>query len=92
MSLKQKTIAKEFSLSGVGLHTGNSVEVTFKSAAENSGICFVRTDIDGNPSIQVGSENVFVDTNIQRCTTLGIDHVKIHTVEHLMSVLCGLEI
>jgi len=46
MSKRQKTIQNEISLSGVGLHTGNNVTLTFKPAPENHGFAFVRVDLE----------------------------------------------
>ena len=53
MIKNQRTIKKEFSLSGIGLHTGRKVEMTFKPADENGGITFIRTDFDEKPEIKV---------------------------------------
>ena len=92
MSDKQKTISKEITLTGVGLFTGNKVTVVLKSAKVNSGIRFVRTDLPGSPVINAVFENVLVGERLPRCTSVGIADAAIHTVEHLMSVLCGLEI
>ena len=47
-TVPQKTISKESSLSGVGLHTGESVKITFKPAPSNTGLVFIREDIDGD--------------------------------------------
>ena len=52
LDIKQKTIAKEVSLSGVGLHTGKSVTMTFKPAPENYGYSFIRVDLEGKPLIE----------------------------------------
>ncbi len=52
MSVNQKTIGKEVSLEGIGLHTGNKVSLTFKPAAINTGFTFVRTDLEGQPAIE----------------------------------------
>ena len=50
--VKQRTIGKEVSLTGVGLHTGKEVTITFKPAPENNGYTFVRVDLEGNPVIE----------------------------------------
>ncbi len=89
---KQRTIAKEFSLSGVGLHTGHAVRVTCKPAAENSGIRFKRVDLPGQPTYQANIGSVLIDTAVPRCTTIGQGSAVIHTIEHFMSVLSGLGI
>jgi UDP-3-O-[3-hydroxymyristoyl] N-acetylglucosamine deacetylase/3-hydroxyacyl-[acyl-carrier-protein] dehydratase len=89
--MKQKTIKNQVSLSGVGLHTGALVNLTFKPAEKNAGIKFIRVDMEGKPEIIVCFENI-ARKNIGRCTTLECNGAVINTVEHLMAVLCGLEI
>ncbi|HBO98008.1 MAG TPA: hypothetical protein DE315_05200 [Candidatus Omnitrophica bacterium] len=86
---QQKTIRQEFSLSGVGLHTGCKVNIRCKPAPVNSGISFIRTDLPGRPVLKVDPSNIHIDTGIPRCTSIGKGDVVIHTVEHFMSVLCG---
>ncbi len=85
----QRTIAKEVSLSGIGLHTGTSCTMTFKPAKENYGIRFVRTDLGGSPEIPAVADNVI---DISRGTTLGIGEAKVHTVEHVLAAVVGLQI
>ncbi len=92
MTEKQKTILKDISLSGKGLHSGIPVTVTLKPAKENSGIVFIRTDLPGQPSVKVGVDTIRLDSGVPRCTTIGCGDVFIHTVEHLMSALGGLAI
>jgi UDP-3-O-[3-hydroxymyristoyl] N-acetylglucosamine deacetylase/3-hydroxyacyl-[acyl-carrier-protein] dehydratase len=77
------------SLEGVGLHTGIKSTLTIKPAKENAGIIFVRTDLDGNPSVPAIIDNVF-DTN--RGTVLEREGVRIHTVEHVLAALRGLTV
>jgi UDP-3-O-[3-hydroxymyristoyl] N-acetylglucosamine deacetylase/3-hydroxyacyl-[acyl-carrier-protein] dehydratase len=89
---KQKTIRGEVTLSGVGLHTGTHTTVRLKPAPENSGITFIRVDLHGKPTIKVCPENVALNPQMPRCTGIGKEDVAIYTVEHLMSVLCGLGI
>jgi UDP-3-O-[3-hydroxymyristoyl] N-acetylglucosamine deacetylase/3-hydroxyacyl-[acyl-carrier-protein] dehydratase len=88
----QKTIQTEFAISGIGLHTGNKVHIHFKPAPANSGISFIRVDLPSKPLIKAHPDYIYIQTNIPRCTTIGKDGVVIHTVEHLLSVLAGLEI
>ena len=90
--MKQRTIAKEISLEGVGLHTGNKVSACFKPAKVNTGINFIRVDLPGTPVIKAEVANVLIQAKVPRCTSIGIGDAVIHTVEHLMSVLCGLGI
>ena len=53
----QNTITSQNTLNGVGLHTGLLTNITFKPASENSGITFVRTDLDGQPKIAANLSN-----------------------------------
>lgn len=85
----QQTIKKETSLSGVGLHTGAKVTVTFQPAPPNHGIKFQRLDLDDQPIFAADCELV---TSVQRGTTLEKGGAMIATVEHLMSALVGLQI
>ncbi len=86
---QQRTIEKSVSMSGVGLHTGTSCTMTFKPAAENYGIKFVRVDLGGNPEIPAIADNV---VDVSRGTTLGIGEAKVHTVEHVLAAIVGLQI
>jgi UDP-3-O-[3-hydroxymyristoyl] N-acetylglucosamine deacetylase/3-hydroxyacyl-[acyl-carrier-protein] dehydratase len=85
----QRTIAQPVSMSGIGLHTGTSCTMTFKPAPENYGIRFVRTDLGGNPEIPATADNV---VDVSRGTTLGIGGAKVHTVEHVLAAVVGLQI
>jgi UDP-3-O-[3-hydroxymyristoyl] N-acetylglucosamine deacetylase/3-hydroxyacyl-[acyl-carrier-protein] dehydratase len=85
----QQTLRQSVSYSGVGLHSGNRVNMTFLPAPANSGIRFRRVDLDGRPEIEAKIENVS-ETN--RSTTLSKGNVKIHTVEHVLSAFAGLGI
>ncbi|QMU64308.1 MAG: bifunctional UDP-3-O-[3-hydroxymyristoyl] N-acetylglucosamine deacetylase/3-hydroxyacyl-ACP dehydratase [Flavobacteriaceae bacterium] len=89
MSKKQKTIQKEISLSGVGLHTGNHVTLTFKPAPENHGYAFVRVDLEELPTIEAKAEYVI---NTQRGTNLEKNGVPIQTSEHVLAAAVGLDI
>ncbi|CAM1368564.1 bifunctional UDP-3-O-[3-hydroxymyristoyl] N-acetylglucosamine deacetylase/3-hydroxyacyl-ACP dehydratase [Tenacibaculum xiamenense] len=89
MSKKQTTIKNEITLSGVGLHTGNDVTMTFKPAPENSGYAFVRVDLEGKPTIEAKAEYV---TNTQRGTNLEKNGVQIQTSEHVLAAAVGLGI
>ncbi|MBT3919053.1 MAG: bifunctional UDP-3-O-[3-hydroxymyristoyl] N-acetylglucosamine deacetylase/3-hydroxyacyl-ACP dehydratase [Flavobacteriaceae bacterium] len=89
LDIKQKTIAKEVSLSGVGLHTGKSVNMTFKPAPENYGYAFVRIDLEGKPVIEADA-NYVVTT--ERGTNLEKNGVNINTSEHVLAALVGLQI
>lgn len=89
MSKKQQTIQNEISLSGVGLHTGNTVKMTFKPAPENHGFSFIRVDLEGQPVIAAKAEYV---TNTQRGTNLERNGVQIQTSEHVLAAAVGLGI
>ncbi|MGD9897878.1 MAG: bifunctional UDP-3-O-[3-hydroxymyristoyl] N-acetylglucosamine deacetylase/3-hydroxyacyl-ACP dehydratase [Calditrichaceae bacterium] len=94
MIKKQRTIKKEVSFEGRGLHTGNLAKITFKPAPENYGRRFVRVDIDNSPEIPAVLDYVVQNTSIDslRGTTLEMDGVQVHTVEHVLAALVGLEI
>ena len=87
--VKQRTIGKEISLTGVGLHTGKEVTITFKPAPENHGYSFVRVDLEGSPVIEADANYV---VNTQRGTNLEKRGVKIQTSEHVLAALVGLEV
>ncbi|MDX6745997.1 bifunctional UDP-3-O-[3-hydroxymyristoyl] N-acetylglucosamine deacetylase/3-hydroxyacyl-ACP dehydratase [Polaribacter sp. PL03] len=89
MSKKQKTIQKEISLSGVGLHTGNTVTMTLKPAPINHGFAFSRIDLEGSPIIGAKAEYV---VNTQRGTNLEKNGVQIQTSEHVLAAAVGLDI
>ena len=84
--LQQQTLNHSASYSGVGLHSGNRVTMTFHPAPANSGIRFRRVDLDGKPEIEAKVENV-AETN--RSTTLARGNVKVHTVEHVLATFAG---
>ncbi len=88
--LSQKTIKNKISIKGIGLHTGNSVELNLLPAAPNTGILFKRVDLSKNNIVIPTYDNV-IDTTL--CTTLANENgVKVSTVEHLMGSLYGLGI
>ncbi|HKZ22674.1 MAG TPA: bifunctional UDP-3-O-[3-hydroxymyristoyl] N-acetylglucosamine deacetylase/3-hydroxyacyl-ACP dehydratase [candidate division Zixibacteria bacterium] len=89
MDKPQHTIKSKISYSGIGLHTGNKTTITFKPAPVNHGITFVRTDLPNSPEVPANIDNV-VDLN--RGTTLGTGNAKVHTVEHVLSALAGLQL
>ncbi|MCK4272562.1 UDP-3-O-[3-hydroxymyristoyl] N-acetylglucosamine deacetylase, partial [bacterium] len=89
MTALQKTIKKPASYSGIGLHTGNKTTITFRPASADSGVKFVRTDLPGRPTIPALIDHVI---GLERGTSLGMGTVKIHTVEHVLAALGGLQI
>ena len=86
---KQKTLKEEISLSGIGLHTGKEVVLTMKPAKENTGFVFVRTDLEGCPQVEADANYV---TTTDRGTTLEKSGVKIHTCEHVLAALVGMDL
>lgn len=89
MSEKQKTLAREVSLEGKGLHTGINVKITFKPAPANHGYKFCRVDLPEKPIIDAIAENV---TDTARGTTLFQNNATVATVEHVLAALYGLQI
>ncbi len=87
---KQRTIEKEASLKGIGLHTAKKVSVTFKPADIDSGINFIRTDLPDRPVIKASIGSLLSQSRSPRRTSIGRDGIEIHTIEHLMAALSGL--
>ena len=85
----QRTIEREVSLTGVGLHTGKEVTLTFKPAPVDHGYAFQRSDLEGAPKIP--AEAAYVN-NTQRGTSLEKTGVIIQTSEHVLAACVGLEI
>lgn len=83
---KQQTIKKDISISGIGLHTGQSGTLTFHPAEPNHGIKFRRVDLKNQPIVEAKVENV-VDTF--RGTTIAKNGVIIYTIEHILASLRG---
>ena len=80
----QKTLSESIKLEGVGLHTGEQIEITLNPAPENTGVKFIRTDLD--PQVEILALANFV-TRTDRGTSLEKDGVFIHTTEHLIAAL-----
>ncbi len=87
--IRQRTLKKLVKATVVGIHTGKKVTLTLRPAAPNTGIVFRRVDLNPIVSIEANPFSV-VDTRLSSC--LEKDGVKVQTVEHLMSALCGLGI
>jgi len=88
--MKQRTLAREVSIKGSALHTGDAVTLTMKPAPVDAGIVFKRIDLHGAPEIRPRVDQV---TDLVRATTIQSGHAKIHTVEHVLSALhgCGID-
>ena len=90
ISKKQQTVKNEFKLQGIGLHSGQKVNLTFRAGNINNGIKFIRTDLLRDNSIEAIWSNVS-STNL--CTTISNNKgVSVSTIEHLMSALSGMHI
>ncbi|MFT6850379.1 MAG: UDP-3-O-[3-hydroxymyristoyl] N-acetylglucosamine deacetylase [Sphingobacteriales bacterium] len=89
MNVKQHTIKAPVTVSGVGLHTGEKVNLTFNPAPENHGFKFQRIDLEGKPIIDADVDNV---TDTSRGTTLEQNGGVVQTVEHVLAALAGLQI
>ena len=86
--LSQKTIKNPVSIKGIGLHTGEPVNMKINPAEPNTGIVFKRIDLKKNNYVIPAVFNV---TNTSFCTTISNESsVKISTVEHLMGALFGM--
>jgi UDP-3-O-[3-hydroxymyristoyl] N-acetylglucosamine deacetylase/3-hydroxyacyl-[acyl-carrier-protein] dehydratase len=84
--MKQRTLAREVSIKGNALHTGDAVTLTMKPAPAGHGIVFKRIDVHGSPELRPRIDLV---GDLVRATTIQSGHVKIHTVEHVLSALSG---
>jgi len=89
MLVQQRTIRRPMSISGVGLHTGVNTNLTFKPAPIGYGIKFRRTDF---PDPQEIPALVDLVDEVARGTTLRLGEAKVHTVEHVLAAIVGLQI
>ncbi|NMC43889.1 MAG: bifunctional UDP-3-O-[3-hydroxymyristoyl] N-acetylglucosamine deacetylase/3-hydroxyacyl-ACP dehydratase, partial [candidate division Zixibacteria bacterium] len=89
MYTKKRTIGRDASLTGIGLHTGETCTITFKPAAADHGIKFRRIDLPQSEPIPADIDHVI---DISRGTTIGIGEAKVYTVEHALAALTGLGI
>ncbi len=90
LNIKQSTLKKEISFSGVGIHNGKAVSMTVAPADSNTGIIFERTDIEFNNTIKATIENV---DRTSLCTKIkNKNGVSVSTIEHLMATFNGLNI
>ncbi|MFH1777072.1 MAG: bifunctional UDP-3-O-[3-hydroxymyristoyl] N-acetylglucosamine deacetylase/3-hydroxyacyl-ACP dehydratase [Candidatus Omnitrophota bacterium] len=88
--VNQQTIKEEVSLpEGIGLHTGKKVKVKFRPAPVGEGIVFIRVDLTNKPQVPASISHVIDETKRSRRTSVGINSVEVHTIEHLMAALCG---
>lgn len=82
----QRTITRDATLEGVGVHSGETARLTLRPADPGHGVVFVRTDVDGAPSVPADLDHV-VGTELG--TTLGDGEVVVRTVEHVLAALAG---
>jgi UDP-3-O-[3-hydroxymyristoyl] N-acetylglucosamine deacetylase/3-hydroxyacyl-[acyl-carrier-protein] dehydratase len=87
--VSRRTVARDASISGVGLHLGVACRLTVKPAPSGAGIVFRRTDLSGAPVIPARVERAVLT---ERRTQLGSDPVSVHTVEHVLAAIAGLEL
>ncbi|NBU21380.1 UDP-3-O-[3-hydroxymyristoyl] N-acetylglucosamine deacetylase, partial [bacterium] len=85
----QRTLKKEVELNGIGLHTGVTIQLKIKPAPAGHGIVFVRSDLEGRPSIPARHHYI---VNTQLATSIGVGPATISTVEHLLAALYGVGI
>jgi UDP-3-O-[3-hydroxymyristoyl] N-acetylglucosamine deacetylase/3-hydroxyacyl-[acyl-carrier-protein] dehydratase len=88
--MKQRTLAREVSVQGSALHTGETVTMTMKPAPVDHGVVFRRIDLPGSPELRPRVDQV---TDLVRATTIQVGHATLHTVEHVLSALhgCGID-
>ncbi len=89
MSENQTTLSKEINMSGVGLHTGETVKINILPAPANHGYKFQRMDLEKQPIIKADADLV---VSTDRGTTLEKNGVRIYTTEHLLAALYGMQV
>src|SRR6476620_4265081 len=87
--VRQTTLGESITISGIGLHTGASVNLTFRPAPENHGYKFRRIDLPGQPVVEADVDYV---SETERGTTLSKNGAKVSTIEHVLAALAGLEV
>ena len=85
--IEQRTIKTLTRAVGVGLHSGQRVELTLRPAAIDTGIVFRRVDLPQPVDIPVSAQAV---SDTRMASTISSGSAKVHTVEHLMSACAGL--
>ena len=89
---RQRTVKDAVSLEGKSIHSGNNVRLTIKRAPVDTGIIFLRTDLEGRPTIAANVSNLTSYSGDLRCSSIGKDGTSINTIEHLMAALGNLNI
>ena len=85
----QHTVGKTASFSGTSLHTGEKVSLKLHPAPVNHGIKFKRKDLQDEPTIDARIDNL---KTVERATTIGEGPVRVHTVEHVLAALSGMDV
>ncbi len=89
MSIKQRTLAKPVEFSGIGLHTGEKVNISIHPAPADHGYVFQRIDLENQPTIKADVDNV---VSTQRGTTIEENGARVYTTEHILAAIFGSEI
>jgi UDP-3-O-[3-hydroxymyristoyl] N-acetylglucosamine deacetylase/3-hydroxyacyl-[acyl-carrier-protein] dehydratase len=85
----QHSLAAEVRIDGVGIHSGQTVNMLLKPAEPNTGIVFQRVDLPGKPTVKADVDNVVETT---RSTTIEANGARVSTIEHLMAALVGCQV
>ena len=86
--MKQRTIQREATIRGKALHTGQEVTLVIKPAPEDSGIVFRRVDLYGKPEVRPTVD--MIADELVRKTSVTSEHLKLHTIEHVLAAFSGL--
>ena len=89
MAEKQRTLKESIKISGIGLHTGEKVNLEICPAPENHGYKFQRIDLDGAPVIKADADLVVAT---DRGTTLEANGARVYTTEHVLAALYGCQV
>ena len=88
--IRQRTLKQTVQATGVGLHSGRKVSLTFRPAPVNTGIVYVRTDL--TPEVELRADAKFVRDTVLCTALVNEQGVRISTVEHLSAALAALGI
>jgi UDP-3-O-[3-hydroxymyristoyl] N-acetylglucosamine deacetylase/3-hydroxyacyl-[acyl-carrier-protein] dehydratase len=88
----QRTLGRAVAYDGVGLHSGIPAHIEFRPAPPGTGVRFIRTDLPGEPEIPVAPRYARADMDQMRRTILKNGDAEVHTVEHVLAAIAGLEI